>query len=312
MKNKNIFAHVLAILTILIWGTTYISTKILLNNFSPEEILGYRFFTAFLIILIIYPKKARILPIKEEIVFFLLGATGISLYYWTENLALQYTYASNVGLIASAIPIFTALIAHFVFNNEKFTVNMLIGFVIAIIGISIIIYNGKVLKLNPRGDIMAIISAILFSIYSILIRKINNKYSQIFVVRKIFFYGIITMMPILLVSKVNLFKIPILNSSIVLNFLFLATFASVLCFLMWNKAINIIGSIKTTNYIYFVPLITMISSSIVLNEPISSLMILGGALIFAGVYINQRKELNEEDNVTNSIGKSVEIDFIKK
>ena len=294
MKNKNIFAHVLAMLTIIIWGTTYISTKILLTNFSPEEILAYRFFIAFLIILIIYPKKVKILPIKEEIVFFLLGATGISLYYWTENLALQYTYASNVGLIASAIPIFTALIAHFIFNNEKFTFNMLIGFIIAIMGVSIIIYNGKVLKLNPKGDIMAIISAILFSIYSILIRKIDKKYSQIFVVRKIFFYGIITMIPILLISKVNLLKAPILNSSIVFNFLFLAIFASVLCFLMWNKSINIIGPIKTTNYIYFVPLITMISSNIVLKEQISYLMILGGVLIFAGVYINQSKELNEK------------------
>lgn len=308
MKNKNIFAHVLAITTIIIWGTTYISTKILLTNFSPEEILAYRFFTAFLIILIIYPKRVKILSIKEEIVFFLLGATGISLYYWTENLALQYTYASNVGLIASAIPIFTALIAHFIFNNEKFTFNMLMGFVIAIMGVSIIIYNGKVLKLNPKGDIMAIISAILFSIYSLLIRKIDKKYSQIFVVRKIFFYGIITMMPILLISKVNLLKMPILNSSIVLNFLFLAIFASVLCFLMWNKAINIIGPIKTTNYIYFVPLITMMSSNIVLNEQISYLMILGGVLIFAGVYINQIKGLKEED----VIGKAVEIDFVKK
>lgn len=294
MKNKNIFAHVLSILTIFIWGTTYISTKILLINFTPEEILGYRFFTAFFIILIIYPKKVELLPIKEEILFFLLGGTGIALYYWTENLALEYTYASNVGLIASAIPIFTALISHFAFNNEKFTINMFIGFIIAIIGVAIIIYNGKVLKLNPKGDIMAVISAVLFSIYSILIKKINSSYSQLFIVRKIFFYGIVTMIPILLIFKVNLLKKPVLNTSIAFNFLFLAVFASVLCFLMWNKAIKIIGAIKTTNYIYFVPLITMVSSNIVLKEQISFLMILGGILIFAGIYINQSKWLNDK------------------
>jgi drug/metabolite transporter (DMT)-like permease len=301
MKNKNLFAHVLAILTIIIWGTTYISTKILLKDFSPEEILGYRFFTAFFIILIIYPKKTEILPVKEEMLFFLLGATGISLYYWTENLALQYTYASNVGLIASAIPIITALISKFIFNNEKFTINMLAGFVIAIIGISIIIYNGKVLRLNPKGDLMAIISAILFSIYSILIKKINVDYSQLFIVRKTFFYGIITMIPILLISKANLLKKPVLNPSIAFNFLFLAAFASVLCFIMWNKSIKIIGAVKTTNYIYFVPLITMISSSIFLKEQISFLMILGGVLIFAGVYVNQRSDISEEDEVDRLI-----------
>jgi len=100
------------------------------------------------------------------------------------------------------------------------------------------------------------------------------------------------MLPILFISKVNLLRTQNLNISIVLNFLFLSIFASVLCFLMWNKAINTIGSIKTTNYIYFVPLITMVSSNIVLNEKISKLMLLGGAMIFVGVYINQSKWLN--------------------
>ena len=297
MKRKSIFAHVLAIITILIWGTTFISTKILLTQFSPEEILAYRFFLAFLILIVIYPRKVEVLPIKEEILFFLLGATGISLYYWTENLALKYTYASNVGLISSSIPIFTALIAHFIYNNEKFTINIFLGFIIAIIGISIVVYNGKVLKLNPKGDLMAIISAVLFSVYSILIKKVNDKYNQLFVVRKIFFYGIVTMLPILFISKASIFKVSSLDINIVLNLLFLSVFASVLCFLMWNKAINIIGSIKTTNYIYLVPLITMISSNIILGENISVLMLLGGLLIFVGVYVNQSKWINNNFNI---------------
>lgn len=297
MKRKSIFAHVLAIITILIWGTTFISTKILLTQFSPEEILAYRFFLAFLILIVIYPRKVKVLPIKEELLFFLLGATGISLYYWTENLALKYTYASNVGLISSAIPIFTALIAHFIYNNEKFTINIFLGFIIAIIGISIVVYNGKVLKLNPKGDLMAIISAVLFSIYSILIKKVNNKYNQLFIVRKTFFYGIITMLPILFISKVSILKVSSMDINLVLNLLFLSVFASVLCFLMWNKAINIIGSIKTTNYIYLVPLITMISSNVILGENISTLMLLGGLLIFVGVYVNQSKWINNIFNI---------------
>lgn len=297
MKRKSIFAHALAIITIIIWGTTFISTKILLTQFSPEEILAYRFFLAFLILIVIYPRKVEVLPIKEEILFFLLGATGISLYYWTENLALKYTYASNVGLISSSIPIFTALIAHFIYNNEKFTINIFLGFIIAIIGISIVVYNGKVLKLNPKGDLMAIISAVLFSVYSILIKKVNDKYNQLFVVRKIFFYGIVTMLPILFISKASIFKVSSLDINIVLNLLFLSVFASVLCFLMWNKAINIIGSIKTTNYIYLVPLITMISSNIILGENISALMLLGGLLIFVGVYVNQSKWINNNFNI---------------
>lgn len=289
MKNKNYFGHLIAIITIIIWGTTFVSTKILLSQFSAEEILAYRFFIAFLILIFIYHKNFKILTIKEEMLFCLLGITGVSLYYWTENLALKYTYASNVGLIVSAIPIFTALIAHFTSKDEKLTMNLFLGFIVAMIGITIVIYNGKKLKLDSIGDFMAMLSAILFSIYSILIKKVSNRYNQFFIVRKIFFYGVLTMTPILILSNVHLFKAIELSTKIVLNMLFLSIFASILCFIMWNKAISIIGSVKTTNYIYFVPLITIVSSSIILKEKVSLLMLLGGFLIFTGVYINESK-----------------------
>ena len=292
MKNKDSFGHVLALITILIWGTTFISTKILLITFSAEEILAYRFFTALLILLVIYPKNFKVLKIKEEILFCLLGITGVSFYFWTENLALKYTYASNVGLILSAIPIFTALLAHFTRKDEKITFNLILGFIVAMVGIFIVIYNGKAMKLNSLGDFMAIISAILFSIYSILIKKVSYKYNQLFVVRKTFFYGILTMLPIMFVSKVHMIKVSNLNMEIVLNMLFLSVFASVLCFVMWNKAISLIGSVKTTNYIYFVPLITILSSAIFLKEKISLLMLIGGVLIITGVFINQSKWLS--------------------
>ncbi|MFL0196853.1 DMT family transporter [Clostridium sp. WILCCON 0269] len=287
--KKSYLGHLMAIITIIIWGTTFISTKILLEQFSAEEILAYRFSTAFVILILIYPKNIRILTIKEEMLFCLLGITGISFYYWTENLALKYTYASNVALIVSAIPIFTALMAHFTNKDEKLTANLLLGFLVAMVGIVIVIYNGEVLKLNSIGDFIAMLSAILFSIYSILIKRVSNKYNQFFIVRKIFFYGILTMTPILFLSNVRLFQGLHLNIKIILNMLFLSVFASILCFIMWNKSISIIGSVKTTNYIYIVPLITIVSSVIILKEKVDLLMVFGGFLILSGVYINESK-----------------------
>lgn len=289
MKNKIILGHFLAIITILIWGTTFVSTKILLAKLTPLEILAYRFIGAFLILILIYPKNIKILSFKEELLFFLLGLTGVTLYYWTENMALKYTYASNVGLIVSSIPIFTALVAHFMTSDEKFTLNLFLGFVIAIVGISAVIYNGQSLKLNSTGDFIALISAVSFSFYSVLIKNVNKKYSQLFIVRKIFFYGIITMLPVLIFSGDSLFTSSKFTIDIVLNLLFLTIFASLLCFIMWNKSITLIGSVKTTNYIYLVPLITIISSSFILHEKINILMILGGLLIFIGIFINDNR-----------------------
>lgn len=198
-----------------------------------------------------------------------------------------------MGLIVTIIPILTALIAHFVTRDEKLTINLVLGFLVAMIGIFIVMYNGKVLRLSLKGDFIAMVSAISFSIYSILVKNINKKYSQIFVVRKMFFYGVVTTLPILFFSDISLFKISNLNMKMLLNLLYLSIFASILCFIMWNKAISVIGSVKTANYIYFVPVITIISSTIVLHEKVNVLMIIGGILIVGGVFIN------ESERVTN-------------
>jgi drug/metabolite transporter (DMT)-like permease len=287
VKSKNFFGHLLALITIVIWGTTFVSTKVLLKEFSPSEIMIIRLIIALVIMVVIYPKNIGILPLKEELIFCLLGITGISFYFYTENLALQYTSASNVSLIISSIPIITAVIAHFTSKDEKISISLIWGFIIAMIGITIIIFNGKIMNFNPFGDFWAILSAILFSVYSIIVKKVDSKYNQLFVVRKTFFYGLVTALPFSMFQGFSIATLSKFSVSIISNILFLAVFGSVLGFIMWNKAVNTIGAIKTANYIYFIPLVTMITSIIILSEKISFLMVVGGVLIFIGVYLNE-------------------------
>lgn len=297
MKNEKIIGNLMAGFTIVIWGITFVSTKLLLKSFTPEEIVLFRFVIAFFVLLVICPQKIRVENIKEELIFASLGLTGITLYFWIENLALKWTYASNVGLISSAIPIFTALLAHFITKDEKFSMKFIFGFIIAFTGIFMIIYNGRILKLNPVGDILALLTALLFSVYSVILKFVNSKYSQIFITKKIFFYGVIFTMPLILTGEVSLPAIEKLNTGNIANLLFLALFASVICFIMWNKAVKIIGSVKAANYIYFVPIITMSGSALFLNEKISMTMIIGGSLIFIGVYLNNREFSANRDKI---------------
>lgn len=288
MKKEIIYGHLLAIIAIFIWGTTFVSTKILLKYLNPEEILLFRFLLAFLILLVLYPRRIKVVSFKEELLFLMLGLTGIALYFWTENIALKFTYASNVGLISSSIPIFTALIAHATTKDEKFTANFLMGFIVSMTGIFMVIYNSRVLKLNPIGDILALTSAVMFAVYSVLIRKVSSRYNPLIITRKIFFYGVLSILPIVLIKDISISKLYIFNINIYGNLVFLALLASVFCFLIWNKSVMIIGSVKATNYIYLVPLIAMITSVIVINEKVNSIMIIGGFLIFIGVYINNK------------------------
>ncbi|MGM9989042.1 MAG: DMT family transporter [Bacillaceae bacterium] len=291
MGNSRWIGHVFAFITIFIWGTTYISTKVLFDAFTPEEIIMYRFAIAFIILLVLYPKGLKPLPFKQEFLFFLLGLFGVTFYFLLENWALKFTYASNVSLYAAAIPLFTAIIAHFTTKDEKFTLNFLLGFIMAMIGIFLIIYNGKVMELNLLGDALALLAAVVFAVYNVLIRKLDTSYNNLFVVRRTFFYGIVTMIPFMFTTNTGFFKMENINTGVILNLLFLAILASLLCYVMWNHAIAVIGSIKTSNYIYFMPLVTIVTSIIFLDEKVSFLMLLGGFLIIFGVYMNESKRV---------------------
>ncbi len=286
MKNRILFGHLLTLVTIIIWGTTFVSTKILLREFNPVEILFYRFLIAFLLLWIIYPKSIKVNNLREELLFLGLGLSGITLYFLVENIALQFTLAANVGLLISAAPILTATAAHFTTPDEKFKQNLLIGFLAAFVGIFLVIFNGKfVLKINPLGDFLALLASIVWAVYSVLLKKVNQAYHPVFIVRKTFFYGLLTIWPLLLLFKADFRPEHSMAWTTILNILFLGIFASALCFVMWNQAVKLIGVVKTSNYIYLVPLITMITSIIILHEKVNWLMILGGVLIFGGVYI---------------------------
>ena len=288
MKNSNLVGHLMTLFTMVIWGTTFISTKVLLNTMEPVEILFCRFFIAYVSLILIHPKFYKIGSIKEELLFMGLGLSGVTMYFLSENIALKYSLASNVGLLVSAAPILTAILAHFYTRDEKFNKNFILGSIAAFTGVFLVIFNGNfILKLNPLGDLLALMSAVFWAVYSILLKSLGNKYSYIYVTRKIFFYGLLTMVPVIPLFGID-FNITRLSSPVVfLNILFLSLAASSLCYVLWNKAVSIIGAVKASNYIYLIPLITIITSMIVLNERITGLAILGAILILSGVYISE-------------------------
>ena len=119
MENKQTIGHLSALLTIIIWGTTFISTKILLTDFQPVEILFFRFVMGLLVLLLVYPHRLTGTTRSQEITFVAAGFCGICMYYLLENIALTYTLASNVGVIISVAPFFTAILTHLFLKGEE-------------------------------------------------------------------------------------------------------------------------------------------------------------------------------------------------
>ena len=280
--------HLAAIITILIWGTTFISTRILLVDFLPVEILFFRLCIALIALSVAYPRRLKFSNAKQEL---MLAAAGlcVTLYFLTEIIALTYTTVANVGVILSASPFFTALFAIFLLRNEKPKSNFYIGFAAAIIGIFLISFNGiAVMSLHPLGDILALAAAAIWAMYSILLKKISAfGCNLIQSTRRIFFYGLVFLTPVLLIFQFE-FGFSRFSSPVnTFNLLFLGLGASAACFVTWNFAVRIIGAVKTSIYIYLVPVIAIVISMLWFGENLTWMSATGSALTLAGLIISR-------------------------
>ncbi len=287
--SKYLFGHIAALLTIFIWGTTFISTKILLVDFKPIEILFFRFLIGLIALLIIYPKRLKKTTKDQEITFALAGLCGVTLYFLLENIALTYSMASNIGVIISIAPFFTAILSDFVLKEKSLKSNFIIGFIAAMIGIALISFNGTSnFKLNPIGDVLALLAALVWAIYSVLTKKISEYgYNTIQVIRRIFIYGIAFMLIALLPFDFELNLNRFTNPVYLGNIIFLGLGASALCFVTWNVAVKILGAVKTSIYIYIVPIVTVVTSLIILNEQITLMSFIGTILTLIGLFLSQ-------------------------
>lgn len=291
-EKKQIAGHVLACGTQIMWGATFVSTKVLLDYFLPAEVLFTRAVLAFLALLIVYPHHLKLKNPRQEFAFAGAGLFGIVLYFMLENTALTMTYASNVGIIVACAPFFVAVMVGFFFKNEKSGIYFYIGFVIAIAGVILISLNGqKILNLNPLGDGLAFLAMISWGAYSALVKKIGEwDYPTVAVTRRIYFYGIIFLIPILIQQNASWDLRLLKNPQVAGNFLFLGLGASATGFLLWNLATKWIGAVKTSVYIYVSPVVTVALSVFVLHEKMTVVSVLGSVLIFVGLVVSQKKE----------------------
>jgi drug/metabolite transporter (DMT)-like permease len=289
--KKQIPYFIMAIFTVIIWGTTFVSTKILLDyNLTPADVFFYRFLLAYIAIRFFYPKRLWAETKKDEFLFLCAGLTGGSLYFIAENTALDITLASNVSLMVSIAPLATAFLSHLFVKGEKLRSALIYGSLLALTGVAFVVYNGNfILKIKPTGDILALTSAMIWGLYTIILKRLDSRYPILFITRKVFFYGLVTLLPVFCFSPLTTDMAILSRPAVWGNLLFLGFIASMLCYLSWNMAVKHLGAIRTTNYIYFMPIVTLITSVFILNEPITFIALSGAALILGGVYLAEKK-----------------------
>jgi len=291
IKNNKILGAFLAAFSIFVWGVTFVSTKYLLKDFDAYEILFYRLVVAYVCLWIMKPKALFINSGVQELNFALAGLLGVLIYQLLENLAINYTNASNVSIIVSISPVFTAF-ALFVFLGQRGVKwNFFIGFVVAIIGVTLVSFNGVVeFNLNPKGDLFAFGCCVCWGLYSVFVSKINSYgYNQIQSTRRIFMYALVFIIPIMGLNyfsgALSIKPARFANPMNLLNLLFLGVVASALCFVFWNQACKILGTVYTTIGIYLIPVVTIIFAFIFLGERLSLMGLIGSVLAVSGMIV---------------------------
>lgn len=292
MNTKNSYTyHLIAILVVGIWGLTFISTKVLIGHgLSPQEIFLLRFLIAYLGIWFISPRKLFADNWKDEGWLLLGGITGGSLYFFTENTALEITLATNVAFIVCTAPLLTTILSLVIYKKEKATRSLIGGSLLALVGVALVVYNGRfVLKISPLGDFLTLLAALSWAFYSLIMKKMANRYRTIFITRKIFFYGVLTILPAFLLHPWQFSLSGLLQPSVLFNLLFLGVLASLICFAVWNVVLKQLGTVRASNYIYLNPLFTLVGSAFLLGERLTVVALVGAILILGGVYLAGRK-----------------------
>ena len=293
-SRSNLLYHLVAFITVAIWGTTFVSTKVLmLNELSPAHIFTLRFCIAYVLMLCFNHKRLFAQSWQDEVKMALLGITGGSLYFMCENEAMNYTTTTNTSLIVCSCPLFATLLVRLVYRQtSRINALQLAGSLLAFAGMVIVVLNGRfVLHLSPIGDALAFMACISWAVYSLLMKSVAIKYSAAFITRKVFFYGVVTILPYYLFES----EMPSLNvlarPQVIGNLLFLGCLASMVCFLTWNWCIARLGAVKATNWVYFNPITTMLFASWVLGETITPYFLMGAACILVGMYVTERKTI---------------------
>ena len=291
---KRFLPHFIAFIVVAIWGVTFVCTKLLLlGGLTAAQIFILRFIIAYLLLLG-YSLSKGIHWLsnswRDELNMMALGVFGGSLYFLTENSAMNYTTTTNTSIIVSLCPLFASAIIGAFYKTERLNRWQTVGTVMAALGVIMVVMNGHfVLHLSPLGDALAFGACMCWAFYSLLIIPVSKHYPTVFITRKVFFYGLLSMIPYIILHPDLNIQLVINKPTLLANLLFLGCVASMLCYVAWNWALKRLGAVVATNYVYLNPVTTIVFAWMVLNEQITVWFIIGTVLILYGMYLVNTK-----------------------
>ena len=291
--NRTRLAEIGAAICVIVWGLTFIFSKHLMTYYTPIQLMSMRFLIAFVILWIVRPKWE--FDIRTEWVFVLMALFGNVIYFSTENMALTYTYTSEVCILTSTTSMMSLILMHILFK-DKVSKTQALGFVVSFLGVALVAFNGAViLDLDPIGDILALTSALSWAIYCVMLRLFNKDVDGVILTRKMMFYGFIMGSLMTVISGETFEPSHLLDPFNLFALFFLGGLGSCLCFILWNHSVKILGVIKSNIFIYAMPVVTLIAGHFVFDEMITIMAVIGMVLVISGMLMaNGRPDKDQE------------------
>ena len=293
-KQSDFWYHVAAFAMILVWGISFLNTRVLLDSgLTPTEIFVARFTIAYLSLLVISRFKVRFTGWRDELLFVVCGVAGGSAYFIAENTALELTLISDVAVLVSIAPLTTALMGAIFYRDERISLLTGVGMVIAFVGsVMLALKDGLVWGDSVLGDLLAMLAALVWAFYSMALKRLNRTYSTLFITRKLFFYGVLSALPLLALEDSELSLETLKQPAVWGNLLYLGLVCSMAAYFIWGITVKRIGAVRASNYFYLSPIISMIAAAIWFGERTNAVAYVGCVLILAGVIMAEKFKRN--------------------
>lgn len=284
-----------ALFAVVIWGGTFIATKIALKEVSPATIVWIRFGIGVIILgIAVLARRQFALPAKSDLPYLLLlGFIGVTFHQWLQATGLQTARATTTAWIVATIPVFTALLGWLVLKEKMGWVRVG-GIGIAALGVLLIVSNGDVRALftgetGTIGDLLILISALNWAMYTILSRRELARHPAARMMFYVMLFGWLFACIWIFGFGPGLTELPRLTVSGWTSILILGIFGSGLAYIAWYDALSEIPASQLGVFINIEPLVTMLLAAPMLGEQITLISLLGGAIIILGVWLVNRK-----------------------
>ena len=302
MNNKTIsrFNAFLMLTLILFWGSSFVVVKIALREgLTPIAIATFRFLIAgglFLITILIEKKIRRnyklLVEKKDFPMLLFLALTGVTFFFTAQYTGIQMAGASIAAILVCLLsPVFITFLSTIIFK-EHLVKKQVFGIGVAALGTVIVVTGGTISFPGDRefllGSLILLFTPVLWATYSLVGKKIMDRYSPFLVVAYVNVLGGLCLIPFSLAEH-SFYQIFTMSLNGWLAILFLAVTCSLLGYYIWLYVMKQVGAAITSSFLFAEPLVTVLFAIIFVGERLGMFIPAGAFLIFIGVYLVTRK-----------------------